>query len=711
MINVTNGKLIRLLVDDEPFDVRYGTLVRHERVLDLRDGVLRREVEWVSPAGPGRARALDAAGLVRPALGRGDPLRGRAAGGAAPGSSCSPSSSPTSPCPGESDDPRAAAALRAPLESEDHGHHDLRAGADPPHAGERPADGGGDGPRARRRRRTSSREAESEADLARVTVSDGARARPDAARRASSSPTGGRASARCPSLRDQVEAALASARRTGWDGLCRGQREYLDDFWARADIELDGDPALQQAVRFALFQVLQAGARAEQRAIPAKGLTGQRLRRPLVLGHGDLHAAGADLHRARAPRATRCTGATRRWIWPPSGRASSSSRASPSRGGRSAARSAPATGRRARRRSTSTPTSPTPSAATSSRPATRSSSGARGSSCWWRRRGCGARSATTTRTAASASTASPGPTSTRRWSTTTSTRTSWRRATCASPPTSPCATRARAAALDVDEEEIAAWRDAAGAMVIPFDDGAAGHAAVRTASRATRDWDFEATPEDELPAAAALPVLPALLEPGGQAGRPGVRALRLRRRTSTPSRSSATSTTTSASPCATRRCRPRSRRSWPPRSAISSSPTTTSARPPSSTCATSPSTRATACTSRRSRAPGWSPSPASAACATTATRCSFAPRLPPRLTRLTFRLVYRGRRLRVRDRARASHLRAARRRRAGAAPPRRGAHGGARRPQTRPLPPLRRRARPEQPPGGRRRCATTRPET
>jgi alpha,alpha-trehalose phosphorylase len=51
IIDVTNGKLIRLLVDDEPFDLRYGRLVRHERVLDLRAGVLRREVEWVSPAG------------------------------------------------------------------------------------------------------------------------------------------------------------------------------------------------------------------------------------------------------------------------------------------------------------------------------------------------------------------------------------------------------------------------------------------------------------------------------------------------------------------------------------------------------------------------------------------------------------------------------------------------------------------------------------
>ena len=37
---------------------------------------------------------------------------------------------------------------------------------------------------------------------------------------------------------------------------------------------MDGDAEVQQAVRFALFHVLQAGARAENRAIPAKGLTG-----------------------------------------------------------------------------------------------------------------------------------------------------------------------------------------------------------------------------------------------------------------------------------------------------------------------------------------------------------------------------------------------------------------------------------------------------
>ena len=51
VINVTNGKLIRLFVDDEPFDVRYGRLLSHERLLDFRAGTLRRQVEWASPVG------------------------------------------------------------------------------------------------------------------------------------------------------------------------------------------------------------------------------------------------------------------------------------------------------------------------------------------------------------------------------------------------------------------------------------------------------------------------------------------------------------------------------------------------------------------------------------------------------------------------------------------------------------------------------------
>jgi alpha,alpha-trehalose phosphorylase len=75
-------------------------------------------------------------------------------------------------------------------------------------------------------------------------------------------------------IRDQVAAAVAGARHAGWDGLLAEQREYLDRFWERSDVELEGDAELQQALRFGLFHILQAGARGEQRAIAAKGLTG-----------------------------------------------------------------------------------------------------------------------------------------------------------------------------------------------------------------------------------------------------------------------------------------------------------------------------------------------------------------------------------------------------------------------------------------------------
>jgi alpha,alpha-trehalose phosphorylase len=77
-----------------------------------------------------------------------------------------------------------------------------------------------------------------------------------------------------PGVRDQVWAALSAARQSGWDGLLAEQRGFLDGFWDCADVELDGDAEVQQAVRFGLFHVLQAGARGENRPIPAKGLTG-----------------------------------------------------------------------------------------------------------------------------------------------------------------------------------------------------------------------------------------------------------------------------------------------------------------------------------------------------------------------------------------------------------------------------------------------------
>jgi len=124
LIDVTNGKLFRLLVDDEPFDVRYGTLGHHRRILDLRAGVLHREVEWVSPAGQAvRIRSTRLVSFVQRAVVAvcydvepiGEPAR----------IVVQSTLVANEPVPDQTDDPRAAAALRAPLIGDYHTHHDL----------------------------------------------------------------------------------------------------------------------------------------------------------------------------------------------------------------------------------------------------------------------------------------------------------------------------------------------------------------------------------------------------------------------------------------------------------------------------------------------------------------------------------------------------------------------------------------------------------
>jgi len=71
---------------------------------------------------------------------------------------------------------------------------------------------------------------------------------------------------------------LTRATRDGFSALRATQRQHLDEFWNRADIRISSDrpdaQRTQQAVRWNLFQVAQASWRAEGSGIPAKGLTG-----------------------------------------------------------------------------------------------------------------------------------------------------------------------------------------------------------------------------------------------------------------------------------------------------------------------------------------------------------------------------------------------------------------------------------------------------
>jgi alpha,alpha-trehalose phosphorylase len=274
VINVTNGKIIRLLVNDEPFDIRYGTLHSHTRTLDLRAGTLTRHVDWTSPAGKRvLVTSVRMVSLTQRAI-------------AAISYTVSPVDEPlrlvvlselvaNEEVPRIAGDPRAAAVLSSPLVSEEHMAYDgsqpravlvhstrsskLRLAAGMAHEVTGPS------------RMTMT--TESFPDLGRLMIA----AEVDAGEElhlVKYLGYGWSSQRSRPALIDQVSGALAAARLTGWDGLLGEQRRFLDTFWEGADVEVDGDVEIQQAVRFGLFHILQAGARAEFRPIPAKGLTG-----------------------------------------------------------------------------------------------------------------------------------------------------------------------------------------------------------------------------------------------------------------------------------------------------------------------------------------------------------------------------------------------------------------------------------------------------
>ena len=218
VVNVTNGKLIRLLVDDEPFDVRYGVLRKHERVLDLRDGraaprggmglahrtrVRVRSTRLVSFT----QRAVAAIEYVVEAVDGEFPVVVQSELVA------------NEEGPAASADPRAAAALAAPLESDMCAAADLRAilvhhtrtsglrvAAAMDHLVEGP-----DG---------TTTDSEAFADLARVIVTaDLAPGKP--LRIVKLVAYGWSAQRSVPALRDQVSAAGHGAVHAGWDGLLR----------------------------------------------------------------------------------------------------------------------------------------------------------------------------------------------------------------------------------------------------------------------------------------------------------------------------------------------------------------------------------------------------------------------------------------------------------------------------------------------------------
>ncbi|WP_149084808.1 MULTISPECIES: glycoside hydrolase family 65 protein [Microbacterium] len=273
VINVPNGQLIRLLVGDEPFDVEHGTVHAHTRRLDLRAGTLHREVDWESAEG--RRAHIASTRLVSLEHRSLAAVRYRvtAVGGPLAVTVLSEVLA-NEPLPTSHDDPRVQDLLARPLEAVDATvlgsrttlqHRTRRSGLQlAVSADHLVRTTGADVPQV-------SVEADGDLSRTRIRVDLAAGEELEIVKLVGHEWSG---SLSAQTLRDRAEEAVEEAARLGWDALVEGQRAVLDRYWECGDVRIDGDARLQQAVRFALFQMFQASARAEARSVPGKGLTG-----------------------------------------------------------------------------------------------------------------------------------------------------------------------------------------------------------------------------------------------------------------------------------------------------------------------------------------------------------------------------------------------------------------------------------------------------
>ncbi len=275
MLNVPNAKRMRLEIDDEPFDLTGGTLHAYQRVLDLRTGVLTRRLEWTSPGGRRievvserlvclarkhvfalryTVRAIDFSGEARLTSAIEGEVKNLEAG----------------------DDPRVGSTITAPplalVSAEAVGdglaliHRTRNSGFTLVSAIVHRVEQG----RVARRAATLAAPEQQVTETFEFELAVG--------QAVSVTKFGAYVTSRDFAeavVLDTAAEALAAARDAGFDALAAEQKRFLDDFWAEADIVLDGDPALQQGIRFNLFHLLQSVGRDGKTNIAAKGLTGE----------------------------------------------------------------------------------------------------------------------------------------------------------------------------------------------------------------------------------------------------------------------------------------------------------------------------------------------------------------------------------------------------------------------------------------------------
>lgn len=285
MLHVPDSTIIKLYVDDEAFYLPTANLLHYERSLDMQIGTLNREIIWETPAGKQisiksqrlvsfKHRHLAAISYEVTAINADAPIEIVSKVCYEPkGSGIRQSANYEDPRRTKEFAQRvllprvcSAAEQRVILVHKTRSSElTLASGIDHTFASECP----------------TSVNSECIADSGEVVFSVAAQAGvPIRLTKYMTYHTSLRASAQEMSTRAQR--SLDRAVKKGFEDLTLSQRSYLDDFWARSDVQIESKPdvtsqaeAVQQAIRFSLFHVLQATSRADGLGLPAKGLTGR----------------------------------------------------------------------------------------------------------------------------------------------------------------------------------------------------------------------------------------------------------------------------------------------------------------------------------------------------------------------------------------------------------------------------------------------------
>lgn len=274
ILNCPDGTIIKLFIDDEPFVITKAEVVSFHRMLDFRQGVVRRDVTWLTPAGHRiRLRTVRLVSFAHRHLAAiqyelsaddveldivvASEIRRR------------------QPLPMDPSDPRLAAGLvGSVLRPAGRSHGGLRVvlayatgnsqlilGCGMDHVLES----------------TGSFAAETTCSDEMAAVTFRGVLRPGQPLRLQKYLSYHYANGHdAGQIRSQAGWTLDHAMQTGFAAILERQKADLSRFWTHADVEIESDdPRMQQVVRWNLFQLLQATARCEGHGVGARGLTGQ----------------------------------------------------------------------------------------------------------------------------------------------------------------------------------------------------------------------------------------------------------------------------------------------------------------------------------------------------------------------------------------------------------------------------------------------------